>query len=29
MGRAGLGLSIARWAVAAHGGDLTLRSEEG
>ena len=28
-GGAGLGLSITRWAVEAHGGDITLRSEEG
>jgi|SRR6516165_6540799 hypothetical protein len=28
-GGAGLGLSIARWAIEAHGGDLTLKSEEG
>lgn len=28
-GGAGLGLSIARWAVEAHGGQITLKSEEG
>ncbi len=28
-GGAGLGLSITRWAVEAHGGEITLRSEEG
>jgi len=28
-GGAGLGLSITRWAVEAHGGDITLKSEEG
>jgi len=28
-GGAGLGLSIARWAVQAHEGELTLRSEQG
>ncbi len=28
-GGAGLGLSITRWAVEAHGGDISLRSEEG
>jgi heavy metal sensor kinase len=28
-GGAGLGLSIARWAVEAHEGELTLKSEEG
>jgi two-component system, OmpR family, sensor kinase len=28
-GGAGLGLSIARWAVEAHGGELTLKSKEG
>jgi len=28
-GGAGLGLSIARWAVQAHAGELTLKSEEG
>ena len=27
-GGAGLGLSITRWAVEAHGGDITLKSEE-
>jgi heavy metal sensor kinase len=28
-GGAGLGLSITRWAVEAHGGEITLKSEEG
>lgn len=28
-GGAGLGLSITRWAVEAHGGDISLKSEEG
>ncbi len=28
-GGAGLGLSITRWAVEVHGGDITLKSEEG
>jgi len=28
-GGAGLGLSITRWAVEAHGGEVTLKSEEG
>src|SRR5467141_2451391 len=28
-GGAGLGLSITRWAVEAHGGNITLKSEEG
>jgi heavy metal sensor kinase len=28
-GGAGLGLSITRWAVEAHGGDITLKSNEG
>lgn len=28
-GGAGLGLSIARWAIQVHGGDITLKSEEG
>jgi heavy metal sensor kinase len=28
-GGAGLGLSIARWAVEAHGGELTVKSQEG
>jgi heavy metal sensor kinase len=28
-GGAGLGLSITRWAVEAHGGDITLKSDEG
>jgi signal transduction histidine kinase len=28
-GGAGLGLSITRWAVEAHGGEINLKSEEG
>ena len=28
-GGAGLGLSITRWAVEVHGGDISLKSEEG
>jgi heavy metal sensor kinase len=28
-GGAGLGLSITRWAIEAHGGEITLKSEEG